>query len=97
MNIDTIVENELGEPTSFDTSGIFTIYRIEKDNATNYPWVKYVVINNDNGAILKKGIITMGYIKWTGEATIEVLDLPGALPDGRNTDDYKEIINLNLK
>ena len=99
-DIDTLAYEVLGKaPTSSDQNETraFTIYRVESDNNTNYPRIHYLIVNNETAEPVKEGHITMGYIKWVSDNTIEILDLPGAIPSGKTVEDYKVKINLNQK
>lgn len=95
MQPSDLAYKELGnEPTSKDTRGDFTIYRIESTNNDRYPSLEYVILNDSKLKVVKKGHISMGSVKWLNQNQIEILDLPRIMPSGKTMADFRKVINL---
>lgn len=58
--------------------------------------IRYVVLDVASQKVLKRGSFRPGYIKWRNNTSLELLNTPGMIPEGKNLVDYIEIIQLPL-
>lgn len=89
------IEAEIGSNTQTlnDTkSVVLAVHEKAPTEITN----RYLVIDIATATILKKGSFRPGYIKWRNNNSLELLNVPGMIPEGRNLSDYIEIIQLPI-
>lgn len=66
---------------------------VEEKEATA-PMTRYVVVERVSQKILQKGSFRPGYIKWLNNTSLELLNAPGIIPEGKNLSDYIKVIQL---
>lgn len=66
---------------------------VEEKEATA-TMIRYVVLDIASQKILKKGSFRSGHIKWRSNTSLELLNAPGMIPEGKDLSDYIEIIQL---
>lgn len=97
INLDQIAENLLGKETTQVANGANTLtlfYQVH--DAETHQATRYIVLDNSNGAVITKGSFKAGYVKWKSNASLEIFDLPGIVPQGKNASDYIKIISLPI-
>lgn len=55
---------------------------------------KFEVIRVKDNLIIEEGSFRPGYIKWINNYEIELLDLPGALKENQDLNQFKKIISI---
>lgn len=73
---------------------VLAIQELTEANARNR--VKYIIINTSSLEIAKKGSFTPGHLKWISDTSLELLSVPGTIPQGKNLSDYSTILSLPL-
>ncbi|MCZ8214670.1 MAG: hypothetical protein O9262_00450, partial [Cyclobacteriaceae bacterium] len=97
VNLSQIVENLLGKETTQMANAAKTLtlfYQVHDAETTQS--TRYVVLDNSNGALITKGSFKAGYVKWKSDTSLEIFDLPGIIPQGKNTSDYIKVITLPI-
>jgi len=56
--------------------------------------LRFLIIRASDQKILEEGSFRPGYIKWINRYELELLDLPGALPNDASENNYKRIIKV---
>jgi len=76
---------ELGNDIDLEPSpaGTYLLYVQHQSGAVSSA-VRFVVIDKLTHQILLKDAFLPGYVKWSGDATLEVLNLPGTLKKGED-------------
>lgn len=97
VNLSQIAENLLGKETKQigNTAKTLTLFYQLHDAETTQS-TRYVVLDNSNGALITKGSFKAGYVKWKSDTSLEIFDLPGIVPQGKNTSDYIKVITLPI-
>jgi hypothetical protein len=97
VNLNQIAENLLGKeitqvPNESKTLTLFyQIHDAETNQAT-----RYIVLENTNGTVIAKESFKAGYVKWRSDTSLEIFDVPGTIPRGKNASDYVKVINLTI-
>lgn len=56
--------------------------------------LKFLVIQINNNKVVMEKSFMPGYVKWMGDSTLEVLDMPGIIRADEDLTDYKKIVNV---
>lgn len=76
-------------------TGTYVLYTQKEENQTNYPKVKYYVLNKKDNKVEQEGIISSGYIRWISTLELEVLEINGTIKPNQSMNDFKRTIKLN--
>lgn len=93
-NKEQTIENILGtDNTELDNiNKTLTLVYQNNDEATRT--TKYIVLDKINNSVLLKGSFKAGYVKWKTDTSLEILDIPGIIPNGKKQSDYIKTINI---
>jgi hypothetical protein len=92
--INKIIEAEIGSNTQIlneSKSHVLAVHSKTPTETMNH----YLIIDvTTTATIVKKGSFNPGYIKWRDNTSLELLNVPGMIPAGKDLSDYIEIIQL---
>lgn len=66
----------------------------EQENSSLFR--QYVILEVSSLEIIQKGSFRPGYIQWKSNTSLELLNVPGTIPVGKNLSDYVQVIELTL-
>jgi hypothetical protein len=72
---------------------ILFIQKVNSSNASNH--LKLMVIHVTEHKVVHEQNFNPGYAKWITESSIEVLSVPGVMPENEDLSNYKKIINIS--
>ncbi|MGM0579140.1 MAG: hypothetical protein ACQETL_00565 [Bacteroidota bacterium] len=89
LNIDPVKFN-------YNKSNDFVLGIYKEDESLGNPTiVKYVVIDVEKKAVVDKGNVKNGRVKWISDYEIQISDPPGVIKESSETsDDYSTILNV---
>lgn len=89
LNIDPVKFN-------YNESNDFVLGVYKEDESLGNPTiVKYVVIDVEKKAVVDKGNVKNGRVKWISDYKIQITDPPGVIKESSETsDDYSTILNV---
>lgn len=98
--IEEVLQNKLGAHSdpNYNDSKSMAIYKATVDRSKEGSPVPYLVISLADGVILHEGSYQRGYVKWSNDSTIEVMNSPGIAPrEGNQSKHVKQIVvNQNI-
>lgn len=93
-SINQTIENLLGKDNSQIVNESKTLTLVYQNNAEPNQLTRYIVLEQDSGAIIAKGSFRAGYVKWNSDNSLEIFDVPGIIPKEKKQSDYIKIVNL---
>lgn len=87
------IEAEIGSNTQTLNDTKSVVLAVHEKASTEIT-SRYLVIDIATATILKKGSFRPGYIKWRSNTSLELLNVPGMIPEGKDLSNYIEIIQL---
>jgi len=91
-----MAEKELGkEIDAFPSqTGQYVLYIQRSSAATPHAALRFLVIEKATAKIAERQSFMPGYVKWVGEDSVEVLNMPGILKEGEDLSKYKKVIRI---
>jgi len=92
----TIAISKLG--TSIESfkspDGRYELFIQQQNDSTQKQAIKFLVIQiNTNKVVMEKKFMP-GYVRWVGDSSLEVLDIPGIVRANEDLTNYKKIIDV---
>lgn len=93
----TAARQELGADVDVQKSPEGTYYLcVEPQKPASMPQaLRFVVIDTSTLKILLKDSFLPGFVRWSGNATLEVLSMPGTLKNGEDIANYVRKIEIH--
>jgi hypothetical protein len=74
--------------------GHYELFVQQPDDSPMKQALKFLVIQiNTNMVVMEKSFMP-GYVKWMGDSSLELLDMPGIIRGDEDLTDYKKIIDV---
>ena len=95
--LNTKIEAELGSSVQriYNSSKTYLLALRTKESTENF--TSYLILEVKSGEIIKKGSFIPGHIQWIDDTSLELLNAPGIIPQGKSLADYKTVISLEKK
>jgi hypothetical protein len=95
VDLNKILETEIGPASVQQWNENKTCLLAYREKKLTEAYSTYIVLEAKTGKVLKKGTFVPGSIQWIDNYSLELLSVPGTIPQGKTLADYKKIITLN--
>lgn len=92
----TIAIRKLGSSIeSFKSpDGNYELFVQQPNDSAMKQALKFLVIQSNTNKVVMEKSFMPGYVKWIGDSSLEILDMPGIVRADEDLSDYKKIINV---